>query len=86
MYLDIFEQIFILRPFAPKHLRRPLVAYIKDMCKNSGFLRDYLLENEHLLHPDELLNLVKSARGQSSPVPSVTNDVGSSDPPTGVGG
>lgn len=61
MYLDIFEHIFIISPLAPKQLRAPLTRYITHMCESSGFLSSYLIENEELLHPRQLLDIVRSA-------------------------
>lgn len=68
MFLDIFEHIYILRPFAPRHLRDPLTGYIRHMCESSHFLRRYLLEHEALLHPKELLMVVRAAESSQAAV------------------
>ena len=73
MFLDIFEHIFILRPFAPRHLRDPLTGYIRHMCVSSRFLRRYLLENEALLHPKELLLIVRSSEKSQANVGGVSS-------------
>lgn len=66
MYLDTFEHIYAMQPWAPKHLQLLLVEYIRHMCSRSPFLRTYLLENEDLLHPPELLSLVQREEARSS--------------------
>jgi hypothetical protein len=69
MYLDIFEQIFILRPLAPRKLRPLFEAYIRDMLSRSPILRAYLVENEKLLYPQQLVDIVRSACAQEREVP-----------------
>jgi hypothetical protein len=59
MFLDTFEHIYALQPWAPRNLRPLLIEYVRQMCASSPFLRMYLLENRDLLHPPELLNLVQ---------------------------
>jgi len=62
MYLDIFEQIFIMRPYAPRRLRPYFDDYIRDMLSGSPFLLAYLKENESLLYPPKLAKIVKRAQ------------------------
>jgi hypothetical protein len=69
MYLDIFEQIFILRPLAPRKLRPFFEAYIRDMLSESPLLREYLVENEKLLYPQQLVDIVRSACAQERELP-----------------
>lgn len=67
MYLDIFEQILIMRPYAPRKLRPFFEEYIRGMLSGSPFLLGYLIENEKLLYPERLIEIVRSAKAQKDP-------------------
>ena len=64
MYLDIFEQILIMRPYAPRKLRPFFDGYIREMLSGSPFLLKYLTENKELLYPERLVEIVRSANAQ----------------------
>ena len=64
MYLDIFEQILIMRPYAPRKLRPFFEGYIRDMLSGSPFLLRYLTENQKLLYPERLVEIVRLANAQ----------------------
>lgn len=66
MYLDIFEQILIMRPYAPRKLRPFFDAYIREMLSESPFLLGYLTEteNQKLLYPERLVEIVRLAKAQ----------------------
>lgn len=68
MYLDIFEQILIMRPYAPRKLRPFFEAYIREMLSGSPFLLEYLTEteNQKLLYPERLVEIVRLANAQES--------------------
>jgi hypothetical protein len=65
MYLDIFEQIFIMRPYAPRKLRPYFDEYVRDMLSGSPFLLEYLTENQKLLYPARLAEIVRLANAQN---------------------
>jgi hypothetical protein len=68
MYLDIFEQIFIMRPYAPRKLRPFFDEYIRDMLSGSPFLLEYLTENQKLLYPARLAKIVRQANTQKDQI------------------
>ena len=64
------EQIFIMRPYAPRKLRPFFDGYIRDMLSGSPFLLEYLTEKQKLLYPARLAEIVRLAntqKGQSRP-------------------
>ena len=68
MYLDIFEQIFIMRPYAPRKLRPFFDKYVREMLSGSPFLLEYLIENQTLLYPARLAELVSLANAQRAEI------------------
>lgn len=66
MYMDIFEQIFIMRPYAPRKLRPFFDAYVREMLAASPVLLEYLTENQKLIYPPKLAEIVSLANAKKN--------------------